>query len=607
MDRKKFLPITKCDMDNIGWDSLDFIIISGDAYIDHPSFGAALIGRVLLAEGFSVGIIPQPDWKNIESFKKLNKPKLAFLITGGNIDSMVNHYTAAKKRRNTDLYSPGGKKGLRPDRATIVYSHKVREAYKDVPIIIGGIEASLRRFAHYDYWENKVRRSILFDAKADLLVYGMGERQIKFIAGALQQGSTIDKLTNVAGTCYISNTLPENKDYIITASFEEVSKNKVKYAKSFMEQYHEQNPYLGKVVVQPHGDRFLIQLPPAVPLTQGELDEIYDLPFQRTFHPIYKKDGGVPALKEVEFSITSHRGCYGGCSFCALTFHQGRIIQNRSQESITREAELLTKSPNFKGYIHDIGGPTANFRWPACKRQGKLGACQHRQCLHPEPCPNLDIDHQEYLQLLRRVRSLNGVKKVFIRSGLRFDYIVNDPKETFLRELCQHHISGQLKVAPEHVSSKVLELMGKPKRNVYDKFVDKYKTINERLGRKQYLVPYFISSHPGSTLKDAVLLAEYIRDMGYNPEQVQDFIPTPGSLSTTMYYTGLDPRRMKKIYIPRSAKEKAMQRALLQFRDPKNYKLVYEALIKVGRQDLIGYSPRALIKPPKSKEKSKKR
>jgi len=603
MDRNKFLPISKKDMKNIGWDSLDFVIISGDAYIDHPSFAPALIGRVLLAEGFSVGIIPQPNWRNVESLRVLGRPNLAFLITSGNIDSMVNHYTASKKPRNSDLYSPGGKKGLRPDRATIVYSQRAREAYKDVPVIIGGIEASLRRFAHYDYWDDKVRRSILFDAKADLLVYGMGERQIKFIAQALKQGNTIDKLRNVAGTCYISKIIPDEIDYVLTASFEEVSKDKCKYAESYMQQYHEQNPYLGKAVIQPHGDRYLIQLPPAAPLLESELDEIYSLPFLRTYHPIYKNEGGVPALKEVEYSITSHRGCFGGCSFCALTFHQGRIIQSRSQESIIEEAKILTKSPNFKGYIHDVGGPTANFRRPACKLQGKKGACQKRQCLHPEPCPNLDIDHQEYLQLLRKVRSLPGVKKVFVRSGIRYDYVVYDSKDKFLKELCEHHVSGQLKVAPEHVSPKVLNLMGKPKRHVYDKFVDKYREINFKLNKKQYLVPYFISSHPGSTLKDAVLLAEYIRDMGYNPEQVQDFIPTPGSLSTTMYYTGLDPRTMRKIYVPRSQKEKAMQRALLQYRNPKNYELVYEALLKAGRKDLIGYGPKALIKPPKTKKR----
>jgi len=597
MRKNKFLPVDKDDMEQLGWHTLDFIIVSGDAYIDHPSFGAALIGRVLLAEGFSVGIIPQPDWHKVDDFKKLGKPRLAFLVTSGNIDSMVNHYTAAKKPRSTDLYSPGGKKGLRPDRATIVYSHKVKEAFKDIPIIIGGIEASLRRFAHYDYWDNKVRRSILFDAKADLLVYGMGEKQIKFIARALEQGASIGSLTNIAGTCYICNSLPEKADYTLTAGFEDISSDKAKYAKAYMQQYQEQNPFLGKKIIQPHGNRFLIQIPPADPLVQKELDEIFSLPFQRTYHPVYEKQGGVPALQEVEFSITSHRGCFGGCSFCALNFHQGRIIQNRSQESIIEEARLFTQSPSFKGYIHDIGGPTANFRNIACKKQKKLGACQDKQCLYPEPCPSLDIDHQEYLQLLRKVRKIPGIKKVFIRSGLRYDYIVNDPKENFLQELCQHHISGQLKVAPEHVSARVLDMMGKPRKEVYEKFTNKYQAINKKLKKKQFLVPYFISSHPGSTLKDAVLLAEYIRDMGYNPEQVQDFIPTPGSLSTTMYYTGLDPRTMQKIYVPRSTREKAMQRALLQYRDPKNYDLVLETLIKVERRDLIGYGPQALIKP----------
>ena len=597
MERAKFLPIDTGDMERLGWDSVDFIIISGDGYVDHPSFGAALIGRVLTGEGFRVGIIPQPNCNDLLSFKTLGRPNLAFLVTSGNIDSMVNHYTAAKKPRSSDLYSPGGKKGLRPDRATIVYSHKIRQAYKDVTIILGGIEASLRRFAHYDYWQDNVRRSILFDAKADLLVYGMGEKQIKQIAHSLRHGSNINQLHNISGTCYISNDISELDNYILTASFEEVSKEKVKYAQSFMEQYKEQNPFLGKAVAQPHGDRYLIQLPPPAPLTQKELDEIFKLPFTRKYHPIYEKEGGIPAYNEVEFSITSHRGCYGGCSFCALNFHQGRIIQSRSADSILEETRLLVDSPNFKGYIHDVGGPTANFRKPACKFQGERGACQHRQCLHPEPCPHLDIDHQEYLELLKKVRSVPGVKKVFIRSGLRYDYITYDPKKNFIDQLCKHHISGQLKVAPEHVSHKVLSLMGKPQRKVYDKFVGEYTAANKKNKKEQFLVPYFISSHPGSTLKDAIQLAEYIRDMGYNPEQVQDFIPTPGSLSTTMYYTGLDPRTMKKIYVPRSPKEKAMQRALLQYRDPKNYKLVYDALIKEGRRDLIGFGPKALIKP----------
>lgn len=597
MKTNKFLPIDKNDMAALGWDSLDFIIITGDAYVDHPSFGAALMGRLLLAEGFRVGIIPQPDWQQTESFQTLGQPKLAFLITSGNIDSMVNHYTAAKKPRSNDLYSPGGKKGMRPDRAVLVYSQKVKEAYKGVPIIIGGIEASLRRFAHYDYWDDKVRRSILLDSKADLLVYGMAEKQIVFIARALRQGIDISSLQNVSGTCYVTNVLPKNLDYVECPSFEEVSTNKVKYAEAFNIQFYQQNPFLGKAVVQPHGERFLVQLPPASPLTQKELDQLYDLPFQRTYHPKYIKEGGIPALKEVEFSITSHRGCYGGCSFCALTFHQGRIIQSRSEASIIQEAKLMTTLPNFKGYIHDVGGPTANFRKVGCKRQKSKGACQHKQCLFPEPCPNLEIDHQEYLGILRKVRTLPGIKKVFVRSGLRFDYIIKDRQETFLHELCKYHISGQLKVAPEHVSPKVLEMMGKPKREVYDKFVKKYQEINKKLKKKQFLVPYFISSHPGCTLKDAISLAEYIRDMGYNPEQVQDFIPTPGSLSTTMYYSGLDPRTMKKVYVPRSSKEKAMQRALLQYRNPKNYDLVYEALIKGGRRDLIGYGPKALIRP----------
>ncbi|MDA8233236.1 MAG: YgiQ family radical SAM protein, partial [Clostridia bacterium] len=579
------------------WHYVDFLLITGDAYVDHPSFGAAIIGRVLESHGFRVGIIAQPNWRDVADFKRLGPPRYGILITAGNLDSMVNHYTAAKKRRNEDAYSPGGRVGLKPDRATIVYAHRAREAFRKKPIIIGGIEASLRRFAHYDFWEDKVRRSVLMDSRADLLVYGMGEKQIGEIARRLAQGEPVAALRDIAGTCYLAEDMDGQNNYQRVPGYEEVSASKGTYAEAFILQYREQDPFHGKTLVQPHGDKYLVQNPPAKPLNQRELDAVYALPFQRTYHPVYEQQGGVPAIKEVEFSLTGQRGCYGGCNFCALTFHQGRIVQSRSHASLVNEAKQFTWLPNFKGYIHDVGGPTANFRAPACSQQMKRGACRQRQCLYPEPCGKLEVQHREYLELLRKLRGLPGVKKVFIRSGLRYDYLMADADSQFLRELCQYHISGQLKVAPEHVAGNVLQRMGKPGRKVFDRFVERYRKINEELGMKQYLVPYFMSSHPGSTLKEAVQLAEYVRDMGYNPEQVQDFIPTPGSLSTCMYYTGLDPRTMEKVYVARNPHEKAMQRALLQYRNPKNYDLVHEALVKAGRTDLIGFGPKCLIRP----------
>ncbi|KXG77180.1 YgiQ family radical SAM protein [Thermotalea metallivorans] len=601
MNHHQFLPISRKDMDARGWERLDFILVSGDAYVDHPSFGAAVIGRVLEDAGYKVGIIPQPNWRDGKEFKKLGRPRLAFLVTAGNIDSMVNHYTVSKRRREKDYYSPGGKMGLRPDRATIVYCNMIKQAYKGVPIVIGGIEASLRRFAHYDYWSDKVRRSILYDSEADLLVFGMGERQILEIADYLNSGFDTKYMHHIPGTTYKTNTIENLYDYIEIPSFEEVSRDKIAYARAFKVQYEEQDALRGRVIVQKHGDQFIVQNPPAMPLSQVEMDRIYHLPYLRDYHPVYEKDGGVPAIEEVKYSIISTRGCFGSCSFCALTFHQGRIIQSRSHDSIIEEAKKIVNDKNFKGYIHDVGGPTANFRHMACEKQRKEGTCKNKQCLFPNPCKNLKIDHEEYLQLLRKLRNIEGVKKVFIRSGLRYDYIMADKNDAFLRELCEYHVSGQLKVAPEHISSKVLDLMGKPRREVYEKFADKYYRINEKIGKEQYLVPYLMSSHPGSDLKAAVEMAEYLRDIKYNPEQVQDFYPTPGTLSTCMYYTGLDPRNMKPVYVPKDRMEKAMQRALLQYRNPKNYDLVRKALILAGREDLIGYGPKCLIKPEENR------
>lgn len=601
----QFLPISKQDMKERGWEQLDFILITGDAYVDHPSFGAAIIGRLLESEGFKVGIIAQPQWTSTKDFKKLGKPRLAFLITGGNIDSMVNHYTVAKRKRKKDSYSPGGEMGFRPDRATVVYGNKAREAYSDVPIILGGIEASLRRLAHYDYWENKIRRSILLDSKADLLVYGMGEKQIVDIAHGLENGIDIHYLNFIKGTVYKSKSIDHIYEGVLLPSYDEIMGSKKKYAESFIAQHNNMDSIWGKTLIEPYRDIYVIENPPAKPMEQSELDRTYSLPYMRNYHPIYEEAGGVPAIEEVKFSIISNRGCFGSCSFCALTFHQGRVLQARSHISITTEAEKIVWDPDFKGYIHDVGGPTANFRHRACDKQIKHGVCKDRQCLFPEPCKQLKIDHKDYLSLLRKLRQLPNVKKVFIRSGIRYDYLIHDKDDEFFRELCEHHVSGQLKVAPEHISPNVLEKMGKPNKEVYIKFVKKYEKINQELGMNQFIVPYLMSSHPGSTLKEAVELAEYLRDLGYMPEQVQDFYPTPGTLSTCMYYTGLDPRTMKEVYVPKSPREKAMQRALIQYRNPKNYELVHEALIKAGREDLIGYGKKSLIWPRKKDNEGK--
>lgn len=595
----EFLPISKKDMENRGWETLDFVIVSGDAYVDHPSFGTAIIGRVLESKGFKVGVIAQPDWNNLDEFKKLGKPNMAFLVSSGNIDSMVNHYTVAKKRRKDDLYSPGGKGFLRPDRATTVYSKKIREVYKDVPIIIGGVEASLRRLAHYDYWDNKVRRSVLQDSKADLLLYGMAETQIIEVAEALQSGIPIKELTFIKGTAYRTTDISHVVDYIKIPSYEAISKSKEKYCEHFMYQYKNTDSIGAKPLVEPYekSKSYVVQNTPADPLPTSQLDWVYSLPYTKQYHPIYKKDGGIPALTEVKFSLVSSRGCFGGCSFCSLNFHQGRAIQSRSSQSIVAEAKQMVWEPDFKGYIHDVGGPTANFRKKACEKQIKHGVCSHKQCLYPNPCKNLEIDHKEYLELLRELRTLPNVKKVFVRSGIRYDYLVHDRDQDFFKELCEHHVSGQLKVAPEHISPEVLEKMGKPSRDVYERFVKKYERINEKLGKNQFLVPYLMSSHPGSDLQAAIELAEYLRDIGHNPEQVQDFYPTPGTLSTCMYYTELDPRNMKPVYVPKDPYEKAMQRALMQFRNPSNYDLVYDALTKAKRRDLIGFDKKCLIRP----------
>lgn len=594
MDYKDYLPMTREEMLSRDWHYVDFLLVTGDAYVDHPSFGSAIIARLLESLGFKVGIIAQPDWKAADSFTVLGRPRYACLVTAGNLDSMVNNYTGNKKRRSEDLYAPGGKAGKRPDRATIVYCNRIREAWSDVPLIIGGIEASLRRLAHYDYWDDRVRRSVLMDSNADLLVYGMGEKQIEEIARRLAKGEDIAGLTDVQGTAYISKEIPDKK-IVLLPSFEEVSENKSKYAEAFRLSYREQNPFNGKSLVQPHGNRMVIQNPPARPLTTEEMDRTYELPYIRSYHPSYEKAGGVPALKEVEFSITAQRGCFGSCSFCALTFHQGCNIQARSHDSIINEAKLLTTLPGFKGIINDVGGPTANFREPACVNQQRSGACKDKRCLHPEKCKNLKVDHSDLMSLLRKIRSIPGVKKVFLRSGLRYDYLLYEKNPQVLEEICRHHVSGQLKVAPEHVSPDVLKIMQKPGPHVYQKFVEKYKNINKQLGKKQYLVPYFIASHPGSTLKEAVKLAEYVRDMGYNPEQVQDFTPTPGSLSTCIYYTGINPFTGERVYVPRAFRERQMQRALLQYRNPANRALVKEALRKAGREDLIGKGPKCLV------------
>ncbi|MFW6264725.1 MAG: YgiQ family radical SAM protein [Bacillota bacterium] len=604
MDRNQFMVISKADMRKRDWEQVDFVIVSGDAYIDHPSFGTAIIARVLEDAGFKVGILSQPDWRNKIDFMKLGEPRLGFMVSAGNMDSMVNHYTVNKRKRRNDAYSPGGKSGKRPDRATIVYCNRIREAYGDIPIIIGGIEASLRRFAYYDYWDNKVRRSILFDSRADLLVYGMGEKQVLEIGENLANGLDIKYIRHIPGTCFLVDDKEEVYGYQEIFSYQDVLADKKKYAKAFRVQYDEQDAIRGNILIQEHNGRYLVQNPPAQPLSREELDLVYSLPYQRTYHPIYEKYGGVPAIKEVKHSISSSRGCFGACSFCSLTFHQGRTVISRSKESILSEAEKVVKEEDFKGYIHDVGGPTANFRSPACNKQIRKGACKERQCLYPDPCKNLEVDHEDYLDVLRSLRKMEDVKKVFIRSGLRFDYIMADEKDDFFKELCEHHVSGLLKVAPEHVAKSVLDLMGKPENAVFETFRKKFYEINKELDKEQYLVPYLISGHPGSTLESAIELAEYLRDIDHHPEQVQDFYPTPGTLSTTMYYTGYDPRTMEKVYVPKSREEKRMQRALLQYHYPQNYELVYKALKKAGRTDLIGYHKKALIKPKKSSRNS---
>ena len=593
-----FLPVSSEDMRNRDWDELDFLFISGDAYVDHPSFGPAIICRLLEKAGFRVGIIAQPNWRDTNDFKALGHPRLGVLISAGNMDSMLNKLTAAKKIRSKDAYSPGGQAGLRPDRATIVYANRVRECWPDVPVVIGGIEASLRRFSHYDYWSDSVRRSILVDSRADLLVYGMGETQVLEIAAKLATGTPVAQIRDVRGTCFLvgsTENLPAG--FIEVPSHDQVTSSKSDYAAAFKVQYLEQDPIRGHAVVQQQGDRYLVQKPPALPLETREMDRVYSLPYERTWHPDYDAEGGIPAIEEVQFSITSHRGCFGACSFCAIGSHQGRIIQQRSHKSILQEAQLLTRLPGFKGYIHDVGGPTANFRHVACSRQMKEGACRDRQCLYPKPCPNLDTDHSDYLRLLREVRALSGIKKVFIRSGIRYDYLMAGKYQEFLSELCEHHVSGQLKVAPEHVSRPVIEAMQKSGKEVFLKFLTAFKRENERLGKKQYLVPYLMCSHPGSSLEDAIELAEFLRDIGYHPEQVQEFIPTPGSLSTAMYYTGIHPLTGRPIEVPKSTEHRQTQRALLQYRHPKNRRMVALALRKAGRGDLIGFGPGCLLRP----------
>lgn len=593
-----YLPVSRADMNIRGWKQCDFVYVIGDAYVDHPSFGHAIISRLLEAHGYKVGIISQPDWKDKKSVQILGEPRLGFLVSAGNMDSMVNHYSVSKKRRQQDSYTPDGVMGKRPDYATTVYCNLIRSVYKDAPIIIGGIEASLRRLAHYDYWSDRLKHSILIDSQADLISYGMGEKSIIEIADALSSGIDIKDVTFIEGTVYKTNNLESVYNAHVLPSFDSMKEDKLEYAKSYYVQYCNTDPFLGKRLVEPYKDNlFVVQNPPAKPLSEEDMDYTYSLPYMRNYHPSYEEQGGIPAVREIKFSLINNRGCFGACSFCALTFHQGRIIQARSHESLIEEAKLLTEEPDFKGYIHDVGGPTADFRFPACEKQMTKGACPNKQCLFPEPCKNLRADHTDYIELLRKLRNLPKVKKVFIRSGIRFDYVLADPGKKFLKELCEYHVSGQLKVAPEHVADKVLSKMGKPENKVYRQFVKEYNDMNGRLGKKQYLVPYLMSSHPGSGLSEAIELAEYLRDLGYMPEQVQDFYPTPSTISTCMYYTGYDPRTMEKVYVPTNPHEKAMQRALIQYRNPKNYELVVEALKLAGRTDLIGFDKKCLIRP----------
>lgn len=603
--KHNFLPICPEDLKERNIEQLDFVYVIGDAYVDHPSFGPAIISRILESHGYSVGIISQPDWKDEKSISILGKPRLGFLVSSGNMDSMVNHYSVSKKRRDSDAYTPGGEGGKRPDYATVVYCNLIRKSYKDSPIIIGGIEASLRRMAHYDYWSNKFKRSILLDSQADLISYGMGERSIVEIADALSSGIDVKDITFIAGTVYKTKEISGVFNSILLPDYDKMKEAPNEYAKSFARQYENTDPFTGKYLIEPYPNNvYVVQNPPQPPLSMEEMDEVYALPYERTYHPSYGEKGGVPAIAEIKFSLISNRGCFGGCSFCALTFHQGRTIQVRSHKSIMEEAKLLTEDKEFKGYIHDVGGPTANFRHASCEKQLTHGVCKNKQCLFPQPCKNMKVDHSDYLELLRELRALPKVKKVFVRSGIRFDYLLADADDSFFKELVEHHVSGQLKVAPEHISDVVLSKMGKPSNDVYEKFVDKYNKLNKNLGKNQFLVPYLMSSHPGSTLKEAIELAEYLRDLGYMPEQVQDFYPTPSTISTVMYYTGLDPRTMQPVYVCKNPHEKAMQRALIQYRNPKNFELVQEALRVAGREDLIGFDKKCLIRPRKLKEQT---
>ncbi len=599
---KDFLPVCREDMLKRNWEQVDFTFVIGDAYVDHPSFGPAIISRILESHGYRIGIIAQPDWKDEKSIDVFGEPRLGFLVSAGNMDSMVNHYSVSKKRRSKDFFTPGGEMGKRPDHATVVYCNLIRRTYKNKPIIIGGIEASLRRMAHYDYWDDCLKRSVLLDSQADILSYGMGEKSMVEIADALNSGIPVKDITFINGTVYQTKSLENLSEYITLPSYADLQSDKLNYARSFYIQYCNTDAFSGKVLAEPYDNTYVVQNPMSKPLTQEEMDSVYALPYMRTYHPCYEKAGGIDAIKEVKFSLISNRGCFGGCSFCALTFHQGRIIQTRSHRSIIDEAKEIIKDPDFKGYIHDVGGPTANFRHSSCQKQLTKGVCIHKQCLFPKPCKNLTVDHTDYLALLRKLRALPNVKKVFIRSGIRFDYIMADPDDTFFREMCRYHISGQLKVAPEHISDAVLSKMGKPENSVYKSFCKKYAKINKELGKPQYLVPYLMSSHPGSTLKEAIALAEYLRDLGYMPEQVQDFYPTPSTISTCMYYTGVDPRTMEPVYIAKNPHEKAMQRALIQYKNPKNYELVHEALVQAHRTDLIGYDKKCLIKPRNTKD-----
>lgn len=595
-----FLPICEQDMRERGWDRVDFVYVMGDAYVDHPSFGQAIISRILEAHGYRVGIISQPDWKDDESITEFGEPRLGFLVSAGNMDSMVNHFSVSKKRRHKDAYTPGGVMGKRPDYAAVVYGNLIRRTYKHTPIILGGIEASLRRLAHYDYWSDKMKRSVLLDSGADMISYGMGEHSIVEIAEALDSGIPISELTYLDGTVVKVRSLASIYDAVLLPSYEELAESPVAYAKSFYTQYQNTDPFVGKRLVEAYGDHlYVVQNPPSEPLTQTEMDAVYALPYMRTYHPSYEELGGVPAIAEIKFSLISNRGCFGGCNFCALTFHQGRILQTRSHASLLEEAVKLTEEPDFKGYIHDVGGPTANFRLPSCDKQLKSGVCKEKQCLFPRPCRNLRADHRDYVELLGKLRKVPKVKKVFIRSGIRFDYLLADQDTAFLRDLCKYHVSGQLKVAPEHVADEVLRLMGKPANKVYEEFTRKFKEMNRQLHKEQYLVPYLMSSHPGSDMAAAVKLAEYCRDLGYMPEQVQDFYPTPSTLSTCMYYTGLDPRTLEKVYVPKNPHEKALQRALIQYRRPENYELALEALRRAGRMDLVGFGGKCLIPPRK--------